>query len=232
MAVIATASGLVGLPKCEGQTSALSCDCMQHHPRSPALDDCTGVLFAGGSASRLAGLAKGLLRVDGEPILARSLRLFGELFPDTLVVANDARPYASFGARMVPDLLSGKGAPGALHAALSGARTGWVFAVGCDMPFLSREPILWLAGRRGAARAVVVEWRGRLEPLHAFWSRDCIPILERLLREGCPSMWAVASTVGALLVPEEEWQRVDPAGCSFANVNTVEDAARLGIKIC
>src|SRR5512146_1619591 len=42
--------------------------------------DCTGVLVAGGTASRLGGIPKGLLRIEGEPIAARSLRLFDELF--------------------------------------------------------------------------------------------------------------------------------------------------------
>jgi hypothetical protein len=36
--------------------------------------------------------------------------------------------------------------------------------------------------------------------------------------------------VGAKLVPEEEWRLVDPDGRAFANVNTPEDAVRLGLE--
>lgn len=199
-------------------------------PVPAPIPDCTGVLVAGGRATRLGGVAKGLLLLDGEPLAARSLQLFGRLFAATLVVANDPRPYAPLGANVVPDALPGKGAPGGLHAALAAARTGWVFTAGCDMPFLAEPPIRFLAGLREAAPAVAVLWRGRLEPLHAFWSRACLPAVDRMVRAGDPSMWKLATAVGARFVSEEEWRSVDPDGRSFENANTPEDVERLGLS--
>jgi molybdopterin-guanine dinucleotide biosynthesis protein A len=199
-------------------------------PRSPpAIADCTGVLVAGGRASRLGGVPKGLLELDGEPLVARALRVFEGLFAESLVVANDGTPYARFGARVVPDVVAGKGAPGGLHAALCAARTGWIFTAACDMPFLAAGPIAALAAERGDAPAAAVIWRGRLEPLHAFWSRRCLGTLEGLLRDGDPSMWRVASAVGARFVTEERWRAIDPEGRAFANANAPEDLARLGL---
>jgi len=199
-------------------------------PLPAPIQDCTGVLVAGGRATRLGGVAKGLLLLDGEPLAARSLQLFGRLFAATLVVANDPRPYAPLGADVVPDALPGKGAPGGLHAALAAARTGWVFTAGCDMPFLAEPPIRFLAGLREAAPAVAVVWKGRLEPLHAFWSRACLPAVDRMVRAGEPSMWKLATAVGARFVSEEEWRSVDPDGRSFENANTPEDVERLGLS--
>jgi acetylornithine deacetylase/succinyl-diaminopimelate desuccinylase-like protein/molybdopterin-guanine dinucleotide biosynthesis protein A len=191
---------------------------------------CTGALVAGGRATRMGGVAKGLLRVGGESIAARSLALFRALFDAAIVVANDPAPYAGLGAAIVPDLLPGRGAPGGLHAALSAARTEWVFAAGCDMPFLDARAIAFLAGRRAGAQAVLVRFGGRLEPLHAFWSRACLPVLDRMLREGEPSLRELAAAVGARIVEEEEWRAVDPAGRAFENANTPADAARLGLE--
>ena len=73
-------------------------------------------------------------------------------------------------------------------------------------------------------------WNGRLEPLHAFWSRAGLPAVERLLRGGEPSMWALAEAVGARLLSEAAWRAVDPEGRAFANANTPEDVARLGLS--
>jgi molybdopterin-guanine dinucleotide biosynthesis protein A len=196
---------------------------------SPLIPDCTGALVAGGQATRLGGVAKGLLRLSGEPLVGRTLRLFGSLFPRSLVVANDAAPYAPFGVPVVPDRMPGKGAPGGLHAALSAAETPWVFTAGCDMPFLSAGPLAWLAARRDAP-AVAVIWRGRLEPLHAFWSRECLPTVERMLAAGEPSLWRIASACGAHFLDEEQWREVDPAGRAFENANTPEDLIRLGLE--
>jgi molybdopterin-guanine dinucleotide biosynthesis protein A len=194
------------------------------------IDDCTGVIVAGGAGKRLGGIPKGLLLVDGEPIVARTLRLFARIFPASLVVANDPAPYWAFGVPVIGDVLPGKGAPGGLHAALTAATTSWVFAVACDMPFLSLAPIAWLAARRSAAPVAAVVWRGRLEPLHAFWSRACLPVCDRALRAGDPSLQAVAREVGAQLVTEEEWRSIDPCGRAFANVNTPADADALFVK--
>jgi molybdopterin-guanine dinucleotide biosynthesis protein A len=192
--------------------------------------DVTGALVAGGRARRLGGLPKGLLQVEGEPIAARSLRLFARLFGGLLVVANDPRPWVGLGAPVVPDRIPGKGAPGGLHAALSAAATPWVFSAACDMPFLSEAGVALLAARRAGAAAVVPRWGGRLEPLHALWSRRCLPVLEAALLRGDPSLQRLAAEVGAAVVEEEAWRQVDPEGRAFENVNTPEDAARLGLR--
>jgi molybdopterin-guanine dinucleotide biosynthesis protein A len=174
-------------------------------------------------------MAKGLLRVGDEPIAARSLRLFGRLFGGALVVASAPAPWASLGAPVVPDLIAGKGAPGGLHAALAAATTPWVFVAACDMPFLSAEAIALLCRRRAGATAVLPRWRGRLEPLHALWSRAALPAVETALRAGDPSLQALAGVLGARIVEEEEWRLVDPEGRCFENANTPEDVARLGL---
>lgn len=201
-----------------------------HMTAPPDIDGCTGVLLAGGRAQRLGGIPKGLLAVGGEPIAARSLRLFRGIFGAALVVANDPAPYAAFGVPVVADLVRGKGAPGGLHAALSAAGTGWVFAAACDMPFLSREPILRLAALRAGADAVLVRAGGRLEPLHAFWSRACLPVLDRMVRAGDPSLRDLAAAVRTRVVEEAEWRALDPSGRSLENANTPEDLLRLGLS--
>jgi molybdopterin-guanine dinucleotide biosynthesis protein A len=194
------------------------------------IPECTGVLVAGGQSRRMGGLPKGLVRMDGETIASRSLDLFRDLFGEVLVVANDPVPWAGLSVRVVPDAMAGKGAPGGLHAALAAARTGWIFAAACDMPFLSAEPIRFLAARRGEAPAALVAWERGLEGLHAFWSRDALPTVERMLREGDPSIRAIAAAVGARVVAAAEWRQVDPGGHSFENVNSPEDLARLGLE--
>ena len=194
------------------------------------IDDCTGVLVAGGRARRLGGAAKGFLRLQGESVAARSLALFRRLFDEVLVVANDPEPWRALGVPVVPDAIPGKGAPGGVHAGLRASRAGWIFAAACDMPFLAEEPIRHLAALRGEAPAVVVAWERGLEGMHAFWSREALPTVERMLRDGDPSLREIAAAVGARIVPEPEWRLVDPEGRSFENANTPEDLRRLGLE--
>jgi molybdenum cofactor guanylyltransferase len=197
---------------------------------APLIPDCTGVLIAGGRARRMGGVPKGLLRVGREPIAARSLSLFRKLFGATLIVANDPRPYAELGAPIVPDIHRDRGAPGGLHAALARAETEWVFAAGCDMPFLEARAISFLAARRGCADAVLVRFAGHLEPLHAFYAKRSLSVLARLLARGEPSLRDLAAATGARIVEEDEWREIDPTGRVFENANTPGDAARLGLR--
>jgi molybdopterin-guanine dinucleotide biosynthesis protein A len=192
--------------------------------------DITGALIAGGQATRMGGVAKGLLRLDGRPVLARSLELFGRLFGASLLVVNDPAPYLGFDVPRVADQLPGRGAPGGLHAALTASVTPWVFSAGCDMPSLSSAGIALLAARRAGALAVVPSWNGRLEPLHALWARAALPALERALAEGDLSLQRLATLVEAVIVDPVDWRGVDPGGRAFDNANTPEEADRLGLS--
>jgi molybdopterin-guanine dinucleotide biosynthesis protein A len=198
---------------------------------SARIDGCSGALLAGGRARRLGGIAKGLLRVQGEPLAARSARLLRSLFDEVLLSADEPGPYAALGLPAVADHFRQRGAPGGLHAVLSAARSQWVFVAACDMPFLSEAGIRLLAARRGEAQVVLVRWRERREPLHAFWSRACLPILEERLAGGNPSLQELASALPCAEVAEGEWAAVDPQGLAFTNVNTPEDVARLGAQL-
>src|SRR5688572_7280645 len=109
------------------------------------IHDASGALIAGGSGSRLGGYPKGLLRFDGVPIAERTARLFGSLFADSMLVTNNPAPYEQVPLRKIPDFISGRGAPGGLHAALRASRTEWIFAAACDMPRLDAAGILFLA---------------------------------------------------------------------------------------
>ena len=196
----------------------------------PLLEDCTGALVAGGRGTRLGGIVKGLLVSAGEPIAARSLALFGSLFADVVVIANDPAPWRELGVRVEPDRFGGKGAPAGVHAALDAARTPWVFTAAADMPFLSARAIRFLAAHRVEGDlAVVPTWRGIAQPLHAFWSRRSLEPIAALVSGGDPSLQGIVRAIGARLVPEADWAGMDPDGRSFENANTPEDLARLGI---
>jgi molybdopterin-guanine dinucleotide biosynthesis protein A len=194
------------------------------------LEDCTGVLLAGGRGTRLGGVAKGLLTLEGQTLAARSVALFRSVFAAVTVIADDPAPYASLGVQTERDRLSGKGAPGGLHAALATSRTRWVFVAGCDMPFLAEPPIRFLAARRiERAPAVVPVWKGLPQPLHALWSTAALPMIERMLASSDASLQAIVLAVGADLVPEATWREIDPGGRALENANGPGDLVRLGL---
>lgn len=197
---------------------------------TPTWPDVTLAILAGGRGTRLSGVAKGLLAVEGRTVLERLLSL-APLFGDVLLVANAPEPYARFGLRTVADVVAGKGAPGGVHAALGAARTPWVLTVACDMPFVSPGAVrVLLDARAEDVDAVCFEVAGRLEPLLAVYRASLAEAWGRSLAED-PSLRQLLSRFRARLLPEESLRAVDPELRAVVNVNTPEDLARHGVTL-
>src|SRR5205823_301046 len=97
-------------------------------------------ILAGGQARRMGGVHKGLLVIDGEPIVARQLRLLGAYADELVIVANDVAAYreiaAAAHARIVSDLHPGDGPLAGLEAALTATSASELLLVACDLPFV------------------------------------------------------------------------------------------------
>ena len=197
----------------------------------PEWADVTLAILAGGRGERLGGVAKGLLVVEGEPVLARVLAL-GPRFGDVLLVANDAAPYVRFGLRAVADVLPGRGAPGGVQAALAGARTAWVLAVACDMPFITAAAVaVLLEARAPGVDAVAFQVGGRVEPLLALYRQTLAGPWGEALRDAEPSLRALLARSSARLLPEDALRAVDPGLRAVVSVNTPEDLVRHGASL-
>ncbi|WP_426756014.1 molybdenum cofactor guanylyltransferase [Myxococcus sp. Y35] len=195
-----------------------------------AFPEVTLAIIAGGQGRRLSGVPKGLLVAEGRTVLERLLVLASR-FGDVLLVANAPEPYARFGLRTVADVVPGKGAPGGVHAALVAARTPWVMAVACDMPFIAPEvPGVLLDGADEDVDAVCFEVGGRLEPLLAVYRSALASAWGEALAVN-PSMRELLSRVRTRLLPEDVLRAVDPTLRSLANVNTPEDLERYGVAL-
>ena len=197
---------------------------MAHHP------DVTLAILAGGQGRRLGGVVKGLLQYEGRPLIAHLLEL-RDRFADTCIVADDEAPWIPFGARVVPDRVKHRGAPGGLDAALASAATPWILLVACDMPCVRPEVVEYLLERRGDGfHWVCAERSGFLEPMPGVYATSMRSAVESAL-PGNPSMQQVLRASPGRAVPIAELAADDPELRSWASVNTLQDAARLGIAL-
>jgi molybdopterin-guanine dinucleotide biosynthesis protein A len=194
--------------------------------------DCTLALVAGGRGLRLGGTVKAnLLLPDGRTLLRRTLDVLGPCCDGILVAADDPGPFA--GLRVVPDAVPGRGAPGGVQSACAAAGTGWVLAVGSDLPFADPAVLDLLWRRRAGTDAVAATlFRGRPEPLLAFYQAGpCAAAFGAALRAGPVSFAELFATVRAELVPAAELRAVDPELRSFTNLNTPEALAAAGVRL-
>src|SRR5262245_36960122 len=96
----------------------------------------TGVIVAGGRASRMGGRDKAFAAVGGEPIAVRTVRLFQDLFPQVIVATHRPERFRDLGVETVADVFPGAGPLAGIHAALHASRFAHAFVAACDMPGL------------------------------------------------------------------------------------------------
>lgn len=191
---------------------------------------CTGVILAGGGATRYGGLPKGLERVGGERIIDRVATALRGATDELLLIAN-ADGAASWlpGVRVAADVRPGEGALGGLHAALTHAR-GDIVLVAWDMPFVSAALLAALRARgaRDAADAVLPESDGSrrgVEPLCAWYSSRCLPAITAALDAGDRRVIAFHDTVRTVRFGLDDVRAFGDPARLFVNVNTPAELA-------
>lgn len=181
----------------------------------------SGVVIAGGHARRLDGIPKGLLSLEGEPLIQRLFQRLEARCAQCFIVGDPDGPYQPLGVEIKRDLLPGKGAPGGLHAALHYAEHEWVYALSCDLPFMTDATLAALKPDP-AFDVVMYHEDGRDQPLIALWRQSVMPRLTRLLETGNPGF---SQILAGLRV-----QRLRPTtSIELTNVNTWADVEQAGL---
>lgn len=186
----------------------------------------TGLILAGGKSRRL-GQDKRFLELGGRTCLQRVLDVFSEIFTDVLVVADAAEPFKEMGVKVVVDLIPGRATLGGLYTGLHYAADR-VFAAACDMPGLSPSAIRVVLAHAGDGDIVVPDLEGRLQPMHAVYSKACLPVIKSLVEAQSLKIQDLFARqeLRVYRIPKEAFQAVDPDLRSFFNINTPDDLAR------
>lgn len=184
----------------------------------------TGILLAGGKSRRM-GEDKRHLVVGEQTLLERGLAVLRSTFQHVLVVIAQDSPPLGVDARVVRDLVPDCGSLGGLYSGLMQATTPWVFVVACDMPFLNQAAIAQFTSRRTTADIVMAKLDARLQPMHAIYSKQCLPVLEQMIRARQLKIQEMVSQSSLRIryVTEADLLTIDPSWRSFYNVNTLAD---------
>jgi molybdopterin-guanine dinucleotide biosynthesis protein A len=182
------------------------------------------IVLAGGRGRRL-GRDKLWLELGGENLLAGVVRTLGTLGGPVLLVLDREKPLPPLPPelRVVTDLRPGRGSLGGIYTGLKLARTEYVLAVACDMPFLSLPLLRHLLELSPGYDVVVPRLQDGLEPLHAIYGRGCLDPMERLLETQSNRIFDFYGEVRVRYVEEAIVDRLAPDHLSFFNINTPAD---------
>ena len=185
----------------------------------------TGILLAGGQSRRM-GRDKRFLELDGRTLIERALSILDAVFPEVLVVVAGPEPRLdSLHRRVVTDLIPNCAALGGLYTGLSLVETPHIFVVATDMPLLNPAMITRIVALGGDADVAMVRLASGLQPMHAMYSKACLPHLQRMAGAGDLTIQSLARIpdLSVRIISEEEIGDIDPKFLSFLNINTPAD---------
>ena len=181
----------------------------------------TGVVLAGGQGRRMGTVDKGLVLLDGEPMVQHVLQRLAPQVDEILINANQhVDDYAAMGYRVIPDAIGGFAGPLAgLHVGMAQASHALVVTVPCDSPFLPLDLVARLHTALDARNAELAVARtfDQPHPVFALVRTRVLPHLARFLESGgrkIDAWYAMLATVEVAFDDEAE---------AFRNINTADE---------
>jgi molybdopterin-guanine dinucleotide biosynthesis protein A len=186
----------------------------------------TGLVLAGGQGRRMGSVDKGLVLLQGRPLVRHVIERFAPQVDEVLVNANRSiAEYEALGYRVIRDEIQGFAGPLAgLHAGLAQAQHPLVATVPCDSPFLPSDLVARLAESLDthAAELAVARTHDQPHPVFALVRRSVLPHLTRFLDGGGRKIDAWYAALKNVEV------RFDDEADAFRNINTAAELEAAG----
>lgn len=185
------------------------------------------VIQAGGRSERM-GQDKGLVSLNGKPLVQHILDQVDDLSTDIFIISNTPQTYQRFALPVYPDLIQGIGALGGIYSAVHYASLEYCLILACDMPFINRELIELLLDLSPGYDVVIPRLQADefAEPFRALYSKRCLAAIEKAIQSGKRRVISFFQDVRVRYVDWDEFSHIDPLKLTFFNINTPGDLVR------
>ncbi len=197
------------------------------HKPLVCLDDVTAIVLAGGAATRMGGVDKGFVKLNGRPLVEHVLSRIKPQCGNVVISANRNRSeYAKYGYAVVGDSLEGfQGPLAGIAASLAVVQTPFAVVVPCDSPFIALDYVQKLSKAfvENGVLAAAAMAESRRQPVFMMLRTQCQPLLENYLRAGGRRVGAWLESMAVCWV---EFSRL----ADFDNLNSLDDVMRAQLQ--
>lgn len=182
------------------------------------------IILAGGDSKRL-GQPKALLDFNGQPLIEVMVKRLSTFFQEITIVTDRSDLYGGLPVRLISDELNvqQKSPLRGIHAGLNASDLPYQFVVACDMPMLNLDLINYMARFAPDYDAVVPRIGNYFQPLHSYYRRNCINVIEKQVLTGFYKVTDFYANLKVRFISEQDISRFDPEQKSFININTWSD---------
>jgi molybdenum cofactor guanylyltransferase len=148
-------------------------------------NDFAAVILTGGSGSRMGGMDKQLIEIEGETIISRILNVITPLFNEIIISGKKVDGLPDMNITFVSDRYPGRGPLAGIESALGASNAQYLFVFAGDMPWLSSELISkQIAFMIADPCDILVPRLGNdIEPLHAIINKRVSSMLTEYLEK-------------------------------------------------
>lgn len=180
------------------------------------------IILSGGKSSRM-GSNKAFLKLKGKPFIEHQIEMLKEIFDEIIISANTPSEYEHLDLPIIKDIYPKKGPLGGIYTGLMNSNNLYTFMLACDMPFVNMELIKHLKSLINDFDVVVPKSDRGFEPLHAFYSKNCIGPIKKQLEADNLRIISFFPDVNVKVVEMNSLTSSEGFKDSIKNLNTKEE---------
>lgn len=196
------------------------------------------IILCGGRSQRM-GQDKGLMTLDGDPLIISSLKIVEKLSDEIIMVLRDKKQLELYqkcvndfkskinnpnpNIKLVMDIEIDQGPLLGLYTGLSQIKSEGALVLPCDSPFISPYFVNKMFELKEANKTCVLVpmWPdGSTEPLHSYYCKESIPVIKKQLENGYRHVKSLLDKTDVAFI---DVGILDPEKRSFINLNRPED---------
>lgn len=132
----------------------------------------TTIILAGGKSSRM-GQDKGLMPLNGKPLIEYVIEVTKPFSDEILIVANHL-DYKKFGYPVFFDEIKDKGPLAGIYTGLKNSSSEWNLILSCDVPFVNKQLIELLIENSNDFDITIPQKDNQTHQLIGVFNKNCI----------------------------------------------------------
>ncbi|MCM8772376.1 MAG: molybdenum cofactor guanylyltransferase [Candidatus Omnitrophica bacterium] len=183
------------------------------------------IILARGKKSKRLNLNKAFIKVGSKKIIEIILEKINPIFENVYIVSLKPEKFEVYQTRKIKILKDEIkcGPLGGIYIGLlnSNSRYNFVFAV--DMPFINVDFVKYVMKIKKNYDVLVPVYNGKIQVLHAIYSKKIIPVIQETLNEGEYEVKTILYRVKVKYIQETEIEKFGDPQILFFNLNTYKD---------
>ncbi|HPQ08775.1 MAG TPA: molybdenum cofactor guanylyltransferase [Bacteroidia bacterium] len=175
------------------------------------------IILAGGKATRLNGISKGLLTFQNQPLIEIIIKNISP-FAKKIIISANTNDYDYLKLPIIKDKIKDIGPIAGLVSGLEYSDEEMNLIVSCDSPFVSQQIIEKLILNTQSVNCIIPKIKENIQPLCAIYFKSILPIAYSQINKKDFKLQHLIQQSKAMFVEFPEEYKL-----FFANINTKED---------